>query len=152
MKHISLMIGLIMLAGTSYAMGCAEDAYSKACNSCSFDKDGKIDQSCSSGYQSSGKTCVSTSYPIMAAKYAEGKCPDVDSCADELRSCTAQYSTGNDNADCLEGSVAVCYSAADACVRSAASKCGEIQNPCLGSTATFMLLFGGMAFLRIRKG
>lgn len=150
-KFFSLIIGLIVLAGAATAATCASDAYRKACSSCSFDKDGRIDQSCSEGYQSSGQTCVSTAYPIMAAKYAGGKCPDVDTCAAELRSCTAQYATGNDKADCQEGSLAICYSAADQCVRSAAVKCGEIENTCPGSAATFLALFGGVAFLRTRR-
>jgi hypothetical protein len=141
---------LLVLASGSFA-GCASEAYSKTCGSCTFDSNGKVDQSCKSGFTSSGTTCVSVSYPIMAAKYAEGKCPQVDSCADELRSCTAQYTTGNDSEDCREGSTAICYASADYCVKSAAIKCGEIESPCPGSATGFILLFASLAFVRLRN-
>lgn len=143
-------LAFLALAGASFA-GCATESYQKACASCQFDANGKIDKSCQSGYQSSGTACVSTSYPVMAAKYAEGKCPQVDDCASELRSCTAQYSTGDDKADCAEGSVAVCYSAADVCTNSAAAKCSDIENPCKAPAAVLVMLFAGLAFIRIRK-
>jgi hypothetical protein len=150
MKPMFVSFGiLVLMAGAAFA-GCASEAYSKTCASCAFDSNGKVDQSCKGGYQSSGTTCVSASYPIMSAQYAQGKCPQVDSCAEELRSCTAQYSSGNDKADCEEGSTAVCYSAADACVRSAATKCGEIEKQCPGSSAGFILLFAGLAFVKLR--
>ena len=141
---ISVVLGSLSFAGS------ASDAYRKACSSCSFDANGMIDSSCQSGYQSSGTACVSTSYPIMSAKYAKGECSAVDACASELRSCTAQYSGGSDKENCQEGSVGVCYSAADACVKSAAIKCGEIESPCPGSTATFILLLAGIGFVKIR--
>lgn len=149
--HITvILLGLFALGGIAWA-GCASDAYAKTCSSCPFDADGKVDQSCKSGYQSSGTTCVSASYPIMSAQYAQGKCPAVDACADELRSCTAQYSSGNDKEDCMEGSAAVCYSAADQCVKRAAISCGEIEKPCPGSAATFILLLCGALFVRLRS-
>jgi len=146
-----ILVGLVLsaLAGAVFA-GCASEAYQKACASCSFDANGKIDDSCRQGYQSSGTTCTSTSYPIMSAQYAQGKCPQVDACAEELHTCTAQYSSGDDRADCQEGSVAVCYSAADACTRSAAKACGEIEKDCPGSSATFLLLFLGLGILKIK--
>jgi len=144
------VIGLVLLLPLAFA-GCAEDAYRKACTSCTFDANGKIDQSCQNGYQSSGTACVSTSYPIMSGQYAAGKCPQVDACAEELRSCTAQYSSGNDKADCQEGSVGTCYAVADICVNKAAAKCGGIQPQCPGSAATFLLLFGGLGYLKIKR-
>jgi len=149
-RFLGVVLGLFFLAGLLHA-GCAQDAYSKACASCSFDASGKIDKSCQQGYQSSGTACVSSKYPIMAGKYAAGQCPQVDACADELRSCTAQYSTGDDKADCQEGSVAVCYSAADQCTKQAAIKCGEVEQQCPGSAAAFILLIGASLFL-YRKG
>jgi hypothetical protein len=146
MRKPLIAIGfMMMLAGLAFA-GCASDAYSKTCGSCPFDQNGKVDQSCKSGYQSAGTTCVSTSYPIMAAKYAKGECPAVDACADELRACTAEYSTGNDKQDCLEGSTSVCYGAADACTSRAARQCGEIEAPCPGSSAGLILLAGAAFF------
>lgn len=148
-KFFSLALGILAIAGVA-AAGCAGDAYSKACASCSFDQSGRIDNSCQKGYQSSGTACVSASYPIMSAQYAQGKCPQVDSCADELRTCTAQYSSGNDKADCEEGSVSVCYAAADACVRQAAKSCGEIEAQCPGSSAIFIALFALLGFVKMR--
>ncbi len=136
---------VLLFAGVSFA-GCASDAYQKACASCSFDANGKIDQSCSSGYKSGGTACVSTSYPIMAGKYAAGQCPQVDVCAAELSSCTAQYSSGNDKADCTEGSVGVCYAGADQCVKSAAIKCGEVEQQCGAPTAMILMALAGALF------
>lgn len=150
-KFIIVILVLGLFTAPLAFAGCASDAYNKACASCSFDQYGKIDSSCSGGYKASGTACVSASYPIMAAKYADGKCPEVDSCASELESCVAQYNSGDDRADCQEGSVGVCYAAADSCTKQAAIKCGEVQNPCPGSSAAFILLFAGIGFLRMRK-
>jgi len=147
-KSITAIGFVILLAGLAFA-GCASDAYTKTCASCPFDENGKVDSSCKSGYQSSGTACVSTSYPIMSAQYAQGKCPAVDACADELHSCTAQYSTGNDKADCVEGSASACYAAADICVSKAARGCGEIERQCPGSSAGFILLLLGIGFVKM---
>ncbi len=151
MSKMFVFILILAFASLAFSASCAADAYRKACASCPFDENGKTDQSCSGGYQASGTACVSTTYPIMAAKYAEGKCPEVDACASELSSCVAQYSSGNDKADCQEGSLAVCYAAADECTKEAAAKCGQIQSPCSGSAATFLLLFAGLAFVKISR-
>lgn len=147
---IAVLVFGLVLAPLAFA-GCAADSYRKACTSCSFDAFGNMDPSCWGGYKTSGTACVSASYPIMAAKYADGKCPQVDACASELQSCVSQYASGNDKADCQEGSVGVCYSAADACTKSAAVKCGEIETQCPGSTASFILLFAGLIFVRMRN-
>lgn len=145
------VLGVLLAAPLAFA-GCASEAYSKSCASCPFDENGKMDQSCSSGYKSSGTACVSTSYPIMAAKYANGECPEVDACAAELSSCQAQYESGDDRTDCQEGSVSVCYASADACVKQAAIKCGEIEKQCPGSGAGLILLLLGVGFVKIRAG
>jgi hypothetical protein len=100
------------------------------------------------GYQSGGTSCVATSYPIAASKYAKGECAAIDDCASELRSCTGQYSSGNDSADCAEGSVAVCYAAADQCTRSAAVKCGEVTTQCPGTGLILLSVGLGLVFLR----
>ncbi len=148
MPRIVFALVVLLVTGAVFA-GCAAESYSKACASCPFDENGKVDQSCSGGYKASGTACVSTSYPIMAGKYATGDCPAVDECASELSSCVAQYATGNDKADCQEGSVAICYAAADQCTKQAAIKCGEIESPCSGSAAAFLLLFAGLAFVKL---
>jgi hypothetical protein len=148
---VIFVLAVLLSASLSFAASCSADSYRKVCSSCPFDKDGKVDQSCSGGYKASGTACVSASYPIMAGKYAQGQCPQVDVCAAELRACSSQYSSGNDKADCEEGSVAVCYAAADQCVQSAAAKCGEIEKQCPGSSATFILLLAGLGFVRFRR-
>lgn len=150
-RNTVMVFAVLLVFASGVFAGCASDAYAKACASCSFDGYGKIDQSCSGGYQSGGTACVSASYPIMAAQYAQGKCPQVDSCADELRSCTAQYNSGNDKADCQEGSIGICYAAADQCVKQAAVKCGEIEKQCPGSSASFILLFAGLGYVAIKR-
>jgi len=139
-----------LLIGASFAASCAADAYRKTCASCSFDANGRVDQSCSSGFKNSGISCTSTSYPIMSGKYAAGQCAQVDACASELSSCVAQYSSGDDRADCQEGSVAVCYSAADSCTKRAAIACGEVEQQCGPPTFILMgvLALAGFAYYR----
>jgi hypothetical protein len=149
-KTLFALFALLVFGSAAFAASCSSDAYHKSCASCSFDANGKMDRSCSDGYRASGITCTSTSYPIMSAKYAEGKCPEVDSCASELSACVAQYSSGDERADCAEGSVAVCYAASDSCVQSAAIKCGEVENPCKGP-ALIMLGLLSVVFIAKRE-
>jgi hypothetical protein len=146
---LSLTILFVLAAGIAFA-GCASQAYNSACTSCSFDKDGKIDQSCSNANQASGTTCVSTSFPIMAEQYAQGKCPAVDTCASQLSACNAKYGTGNDKADCADGSKSVCYSMADSCIAKAAVQCGEQVSLCPIAPAGFILLFTGFCFVNLK--
>ncbi|MEM0438136.1 MAG: hypothetical protein QXU54_02445 [Candidatus Micrarchaeia archaeon] len=148
MQKIMLVILAVAILGGVVSAGCALDAYKKACASCPFDANGRIDQSCSSGYRASGVACVSTSYPIMSTKYSAGECPAVDACAAELTSCVAQYSTGNDRADCQAGDVAVCYAASDKCVERAAIKCGEIEKECPGSSGLILFALALGLFVR----
>lgn len=150
MNKFRFVLLAIVLAGSAFA-GCAAEAYSKSCASCAFDN-GKMDPACAGGYKASGITCTSASYPIMSAKYAKGECAAVDSCASELSSCIAQYSSGNDQADCSEGSLAICYSAADQCTKSAAVKCGEIETQCPGTSAGLILLFFGVFAAKLKMG
>jgi hypothetical protein len=150
-KTMMVFAILLVLISGSFA-GCASEAYAKTCASCGFDKDGKVDQSCSEGYKNGGTACVSTSYPMMAAKYAEGKCPQVDTCADQLRSCISQYNSGNDKADCAEGSAGVCYATTDACIKSAAAKCNDLEaETCPNPIEIFSFIFAGLVFVKIRK-
>ncbi|MDD5339713.1 MAG: hypothetical protein PHV13_00505 [Candidatus ainarchaeum sp.] len=151
MSKMFAVILVLALVSLAFSMSCAADAYRKACASCPFDENGKTDKSCSGGYQASGTACISAAYPIMAGKYASGECPAVDACASELSSCVAQYSSGNDRADCQEGSVAICYAAADQCTQQAAVKCGEIENPCKAPSFIMLLLLAGAAFYSRKK-
>ncbi|NYZ60336.1 hypothetical protein H0O01_01410 [Candidatus Micrarchaeota archaeon] len=150
MKKMLVLALFGLLIGASFAANCAADAYRKSCASCSFDANGKMDRSCSDGFRSSGISCTSTSYPIMSGKYAAGQCTQVDECASELSSCVAQYATGDERADCQEGSVAVCYSAADECTKKAAITCGEVQSPCGAPSFILigMLALAGFAYYR----
>lgn len=144
-----LLIGLLVSAGVLHA-GCALDAYNKACGACSFDANGKIDQSCSGGYQASGTACVSSAYPTAAAKYAAGKCPGIDACTSQLTSCKAQMTSGNDSQDCQEGVMAQCFKEADTCVTKAAADCGE-KIPCINAPAAFVLVVGASLFYYNKK-
>lgn len=146
---IILLVGLAIL-GLTMAADCSASAYRNACASCSFDANGKIDQQCMGGQKAAGITCTTTSYPIASAKYAKGECSAIDACASELSSCTTQYSSGNDKTDCVEGSVSICYSAADQCIQQAAVKCGEIQSPCSVPTGMILLLVGLVGFAKLR--
>jgi hypothetical protein len=153
MRKILLLMVLLLALGATYVSGasCSAKAYASACSGCSFDANGKIDSSCSSAQRAGGIACVSTSYPIMSAKYSAGECPAVDACASELSSCVSQYSTGNDKADCQEGSLSVCYSSADYCVQSAARKCGEIEQQCPGSSTGIILAVLGIVGMAAAK-
>ncbi len=150
MKKIFVLMLFGLMVGASFA-GCAADAYRKSCASCSFDANGKMDRSCSDGYKNSGITCTSTSYPIMSTKYAAGQCPQVDACASELSSCVAQYSSGDDRADCQEGSVGVCYTAADQCTKSAAIACGEVEQQCGAPAGMLLAVLALAGFVYYRK-
>jgi len=155
MRGINLLFvfGFLTLLNTLSA-SCIAEAYSKSCSSCPFDEYGKMDSSCYNKYKSSGITCLSATYPLASAKYAQGICPQIDSCLSNLESCKAQYSSGNDRADCQEGSVSVCFASADACVRSAALKCegieGELE-PCRSSLLGMLVLLVLVGIAKYRK-
>jgi hypothetical protein len=127
-------------------MTCAADAYARSCAGCSFGENGKIDQQCYQEKKNAGIACVSASHAIATAAYAQGKCPGIDACAEELRACQAQYGTGNDKADCAEGSASTCFAASDRCVDKAALECGEKPPECAAPAGLIMLVVG-MAFV-----
>ena len=144
------MLLVLVFAGVAFAGDCAISSYRSSCSDCTFDAAGKMDQSCYKAKQAAGTACLTTSNPLLAKAYAEGKCPQVDTCISELNSCKAQYSSGNDSADCKEGSVSVCFSAADSCVQSAAAKCAPPPE-CKAPTGLILLVLGGVflsAFLK----
>lgn len=152
---LGILLG-IFFAVSLVSAGCASEAYAKSCANCQFDASGKMDQSCYQGYQASGTGCLATTYPVANAKYVAGNCPGIDSCIEDLNACKAQYASGDDRADCAEGSVGVCFAAADSCVKSAAMKCGEIESQCPGSSAALVLPLLGTAAIalygRLRAG
>ena len=140
---IGIVIALLLFSGAAFAgMTCAADAYRNSCAGCTFDANGKIDQKCYQEKKSAGIGCVSASHVIASAEYAQGKCPGIDACADQLRECQAQYSSGNDKADCAEGSVSTCFAASDACVDSASRECGEKPPECKAPTGLILLVVG----------
>ncbi len=126
----SIVFLLLLIFGLVSAAGCAESAYRKACASCPFDANGKMDKNCYDSYQQSGISCIAQVYPIATAKHAAGQCPQIDRCAEELRSCLNIYSEYTDKEKCEIGT-AQCFSEADSCVFYAAADCGEkIELPC----------------------
>lgn len=140
-KLFGALMALVFLAGIASA-GCGSEAYARACSSCSFDANGKMETSCYNGIKTSAISCYTTAYPVTYANYTQGKCPEVDDCISELESCKAQYTSGNDREDCREGSVGVCFASADACMSRTAAKCEGVQNPCGGTTSFILLLLG----------
>ncbi|MFA5929645.1 MAG: hypothetical protein WC861_02075 [Candidatus Micrarchaeia archaeon] len=147
------MVALLLFSGAAFAgMTCSADAYRNSCAGCAFDASGKMDQSCYQEKKSAGIGCVGTSHAIASAAYAQGKCPGIDACASELQACQSQYGSGNDSADCKEGSLSVCFAASDQCVDRAAAECGEKPPECKAPAALIMLVVG-LAFVGFaRKG
>jgi len=148
---IALVFGIIILSSVTFASTCAAKAYQNSCSACPFDANGKMNQSCYEGYQSSGVSCFGTSHPIAMTQFTQGKCPQVQECVDELNTCKTQYSSGNDSADCQEGSVAICFAATDSCVDQASSECGEKLPTCPTSAVVLGLVLVGAAFVSSRK-
>lgn len=142
----TILVLSFVFAGASFAASCSVDSYRNACSGCSFDANGKIDKECMNGKKSAGIACVSSSYPRMSIEYAQGKCPQVDECSAQLQSCLSQMGTGNDKADCAEGSSMTCYAISDQCVQKAAGKCPppDPNNPCGLPAALIMLVVGGV--------
>ena len=140
---LGTVIALLLFSGSAFAgMVCSADAYRNSCAGCTFDASGKIDQKCYQEKKNAGIACVSTSHPIASAAYAQGKCPGIDTCADQLKACQSSVSTGNESFDCKEGSMSTCFAAADNCVDSAARECGEKPPECKGPAGLIMLVVG----------
>lgn len=142
-----LVLGLVLAfsAAAFAATSCSANAYRDSCSQCSFDASGRMDSSCSSAKQAGGVACLTGAYPVTYTKYAAGNCSGIDDCISELNTCKAQYSSGNDSEDCREGSVSVCFAAADQCVNRVAATCEGVENPCGGTTA--LIILGGIAAL-----
>ena len=83
---------------------------------------------------------------MMAIEYSNGKCPQVDACSTDLQQCLAQVGTGNDKADCAEGSSATCYRMSDTCVQKAAGQCPpqNMTGLCPFPAGLIMLVLGGV--------
>ena len=118
-----LLIG-ILLCGVTYGSACSLGSYEDACKNCKFDNLGKMNETCYNKYMASGKTCIAVSHPILASKYKEGKCPQMDTCASELEACKRGVETGNDSTDCNNFLVEACFKESDQCVAKAVEDCG----------------------------
>lgn len=145
------LTALLILSGIAFAgMSCAADAYRYSCQQCSFDASGKMDQKCYQEKKSAGISCVAANHAIASAAYAAGKCPGIEACASDLQKCQAQMGTGNDSADCAEGSTGTCFVISDQCVDKAARDCGEKPPDCK-PPAALILLVVGLAFVGAAK-
>ena len=146
-KLFAIILFGLALASFSFATTpCAYSSYHKACQYCSFDQNGKMDQSCYQGYQGGGTSCVASTYPIASGKYSLGQCPQIDSCTSDLQRCKAMVTSGNDKTDCSQSYVADCFSQADACMEAAAEACGDKIKVCPFALLLPALL--GFVFLR----
>ena len=134
---------ILVFAGIAFAGDCSINAYRASCSQCKFDSAGKIDSDCAKAQQAAGTACLTTSNPLLAKAYAEGKCPQIDACISELNSCKTEYSTKNDSFDCKEGSVSTCYTGADQCVVSAGAKCAPPPE-CKAPTGLILLVVGAV--------
>lgn len=121
-----LVIALLLLAGLSHAEAtCALDSFQKACDSCSFDANGKMDQECWKQYESEGTTCLGISYPMMSAKYTFGSCPQMDECVQRLSACKEMHKSGSDLVDCKNPEMLYCFLKGDNCAQAANAVCTE---------------------------
>jgi len=140
---LGTVITLLIFSSVAFAgMTCSADAYARSCAGCTFDANGKIDQKCYQEKKSAGIGCVSAAHVIASTAYAQGKCPGIDTCASQLQACQSQVGTGNDKADCAEGSVSTCFATADICVDQASRECGEKPPECKAPTGMILLVVG----------
>lgn len=127
MKPLPIMIvALLFLAGFSHAKAtCAFDSFMKACDSCTFDANGKMDQQCWKQYEGEGTTCLGLSYPMMSVKYSMGFCPQMDECVQRLSACKERYKSGSDAADCNNLDMIQCFDIGDNCAQAANAVCAD---------------------------
>ncbi len=146
---ILLSLAFISLASVSFSATCASAAYGASCLKCPFDQGGKMDQQCYESEQNKGIACLFSAYPAESIAYKMGGCPAIDVCTERLQTCKAIYSSGNDAADCYDGSIDKCFRTADTCVQYAVKNCsgtppGELENvapdPALCDSFYFMIL------------
>ncbi|MCX8205812.1 MAG: hypothetical protein N3H30_01125 [Candidatus Micrarchaeota archaeon] len=150
MAKTAALLALLLANVVAFA-SCSINSYTGACDNCPFDEKGKMDRACLETYKSGGLACISAKYPIMSAKYSAGDCPAVSECADELSSCIAGASSGNDKEDCRKNSVMVCYANADRCIERASVKCGETETPCLSSLSLVLFILGAGLFAHLSR-
>jgi hypothetical protein len=151
--NMALLLGLVFTGSAFAVASCAENAYQNACANCPFDNEtGKMDQSCYKDYQGRGTACVAANYVVASVMHSEGKCGEIDRCAEKLTECKAQASSGNDKADCGPGQVAKCFASADMCVYNASEACTKQEPLCPMLTGIIMLVVGGALLAGFAKG
>lgn len=153
-KLILAMLAMALFCGMLFA-GCSERAYLSGCSSCKFDNaTKKFDRSCTDAKKAEGIACLSAEYPIAMMNYRNGNCSAAEQCVQTLNTCVSAHSTGNEKADCDEGSLAYCYAGADQCFNQAAIKCTDMKSACAvpggliiiaGGAALWMLFLGKKA-------
>lgn len=125
---IIALFGLLLLSGISFsaAAACASKPFIDACNACTFDANGKMNEECWKSYESSGQTCLLTSYPGMSFKYQFGDgCKQLDECVARLSACKEAMKSGSDAKDCNNPAMIACFTKADNCALAANLVCSE---------------------------
>ena len=125
--RIFWIMALLALVPLASAESCGAEAYANSCKGCHF-QDGRMDPACYEGYQTSGEACLFAAYPLSVTAYENKKCPAIQYCIDQLNSCKASASTGNDENDCQGTAVAACFIAGDACIDDATKHCDTPAN------------------------
>jgi hypothetical protein len=161
-RIFGFLVFFLVLANLSSAAACSQKAYEATCNKCEFDENGKLDQKCYQGHQSSGISCLFAAYPVESINYQMNGCDAVDTCRSRLETCKALFSADNDQDDCYAGNIDHCFISADRCVDAAIKKCDE-EPPddlagllpdagwCDGLFFLFVPLFAGLLFVKRRQ-
>jgi hypothetical protein len=164
MSKVFVIILVLAFVSLGFAARCAESAYLDSCQNCPFNADtGKMDESCYKQYQAEGIACTSSTYPIAAAKYAIGECPQISACSAKLTACKGStgYQGADDKKDCQDSvyeqqGVVECFAEADTCVAAAAVACGEAPpaptGGCGGSALVLAFLTVGSVFAWMKQG
>ncbi|HID45610.1 MAG TPA: hypothetical protein EYP34_07645 [Chromatiaceae bacterium] len=119
-----IMVFLLLSAALSAAGGtCAYESFTKACSNCPFDANGKMDEKCFKGYESSGTTCLAKTYPGMSLSYTFGSCPQMDECVERLSACKEARKSGSDAVDCNNAEMIECFRMGDRCADAADEVC-----------------------------
>lgn len=121
------LFGILLLAGISMAAEpCASKPFKDACNACTFDANGKMNEQCWKGYEDSGKTCLAVAYPGMTFAYQFGSgCKQLDECVSRLTACKEAMKSGSDKTDCNNPAMHYCFTMADNCALAANKVCSE---------------------------
>jgi len=143
--HKTMFLLVVFACGMVYAAStCSYDGYRQACQHCSFDQYGTMNQTCYEGYQANAQVCVGAAYPNLATQHLLGGCPAVDSCVSNLQLCKNLRTTGNDSEDCQYGEIDSCFREADACAALADKNCSSVDKT--NGTGEVLSYFNEMCF------